>query len=323
LRDTAEYKNVLADKKNEILNLINNSKNVLILTHKNPDGDAAGAVFALARALKNNNIRVKFIFEDYNHKFDIINPFKNITEIDYSFDISMECLLIILDCGSIERLGKYKSCLHNKIVINIDHHISNNNFGDYNFVDVHASSTCEIVYGFIKNITSIDDDIAAAIYAGIVSDTGGFRHICTTSNTYLIVSELLKFNFDFTKIYNQLMIVWTPEEIKMLSYVLKNLELHQEYKLALSYLTYDEIVNKSTGKFIEFIKSISNIEIAIMIVEDKKDVCKLSFRSEKMDVNKMAQKFGGGGHKLAAGGFVKMNLYNTKKKLIEYIKQNK
>ncbi len=302
--------------KNEIMNVIKNHKNILILTHKKPDGDAAGSVFALAAALKKIDISANILFEDYNRKFNLIATQK----ISPYFDKNKIELVIVLDCGNKNRLGKYEILLANKIVVNIDHHISNVNFGDYNYVDPTASSTSEIIFDFVKDL--LDEKIAAALYAGIISDTGGFRHSCTTAKTHMIVAELLKFKFPFTRIYNELMMEKTLDEAKFLAMTIENLEIISHLKLAISYLTFEQINsvnNKFTGGLVEFIKNIYGIEIAAMIIENEEKVCKISFRSNYIDVNEIAENFDGGGHKLAAGGILKANIRQTKEKIIQVI----
>ncbi len=307
---------------NEIISLIKNHKNILLLTHKKPDGDAAGAVFALAAALKKiSYLCVKILFEDYNQKFNLISTSK----ISHNVDKDKIDLVIILDCGNENRLGKFEYIIDNKVTINIDHHISNTNFANYNYVVSNASSTCEIIYEFIKKMDLMDEKIAAALYAGIISDTGGFRHACTTSKTHKIVSELLIFNFPFTRIYNELMMEKTVDEIKYLSMVINNLEIIKPYHLAISFLTFEQInsvSNKFTGGLVDFIKNIYGIEIAVMIIENEDGSCKLSFRSNYTDVNKIAKEFNGGGHKLAAGGIINANIRETKEKIIKIIKEN-
>ena len=294
----------------------------MLLTHKKPDGDAAGAVFALAAALKKiSYLCVKILFEDYNQKFNLISTSK----ISHNVDKDKIDLVIILDCGNENRLGKFEYIIDNKVTINIDHHIRNTNFANYNYVVSNASSTCEIIYEFIKKMDLMDEKIAAALYAGIISDTGGFRHACTTSKTHKIVSELLIFNFPFTRIYNELMMEKTVDEIKYLSMVINNLEIIKPYHLAISFLTFEQInsvSNKFTGGLVDFIKNIYGIEIAVMIIENEDGSCKLSFRSNYTDVNKIAKEFNGGGHKLAAGGIINANIRETKEKIIKIIKEN-
>lgn len=307
----------------QIIDLIKNHKNILLLTHKKPDGDAAGAVFAFSSAInKIHGKNVKIIFDDYNQKFNLIAT----TKISNHVDSKNLDLVIILDCAAKNRLGKFESLCENITCVNIDHHISNTNFADYNYVDANASSTSEIIYEFISEMGLLDEKIAAALYAGIISDTGGFRHSCTTSKTHAITSQLLSFKFPFTKIYNKLMMEKTLDEVNFLSSAIENLEIIPPLKLAISYLKFEQINNannKFTGGLVEFIKNISDIEIAVMIIENENGACKLSFRSDYTNVNEIAKHFNGGGHKLAAGGIVNLNIRQAKEKVIEVVKENK
>lgn len=114
----------------------------------------------------------------------------------------------------------------------------------------------------------------------------------------------------------------TLDEAKFLAMTIENLEIISHLKLAISYLTFEQINsvnNKFTGGLVEFIKNIYGIEIAAMIIENEEKVCKISFRSSYIDVNEIAENFDGGGHKLAAGGILKANIRQTKEKIIQVI----
>ena len=312
----------------EIIDVIKNHENILILTHVKPDGDAVGSVFALASALKKIDKNASILFDEYNKKFNLIATQK----FDSYINKDNIDLIIVLDCGAKNRLGKHEYLLDekNKVKVNIDHHISNDYFCDYNYVDAGASSTSEIIYEFIKKMDLLDDKIAAAIYAGIISDTGGFCHSCTSCKTHLIASELLKFKFDFSNIYNKLMLEKSLDEVYLLDYVIKNLEIIKNLGLAISYLKIEEldkVNNKFTGGLISFIKNICDIEIAVMIIENIDETgerfCKISFRSRETDVNEIAKKIGGGGHKNAAGANIKASIKNAKEKIISLISEKK
>ena len=316
------------EKMRKIIKIAKNCDSILILTHVKPDGDAVGAVFALASALKKLGKKVCIMFDEYNKKFDLIATHK----IDVSVNKSEIALIIVLDCGTKDRLGKYEYLLdeNDKIRINIDHHISNSYFGGYNYVDADASSTSEIIYGFIKEMDLLDEKIAAAIYTGIISDTGGFCHSCTSCKTHLIAAELLKFKFDFSNVYNKLLLERNLSELYLLDHVIKNLEIIENLGLAISYLKLENLAdvnNKFTGGLIGFIKNISGIEVAVMIVEDIDEIgekfCKISFRSRETDVNEFAKNFNGGGHKLAAGGKSRLSIKDIKEKIIKLLKEKK
>jgi phosphoesterase RecJ-like protein len=302
----------------KIVENIKKNKNILLLTHKNPDVDAVGSVYALARFIKkkfNNNIKI--IFDDYSERNNIIKKFDS-----EDLDLNQIKLVIVLDCGDKKRLGSLEEIVETKFIINIDHHISNSNFGNLNIV-IDVSSTCEIIFEFINKIdkSCLDNDIASCLYAGIICDTGGMRFSNTTARTHKIISKLLKFDFNFSEIYNKLLILLSIEEINLLKIALNNFKIINS--LAICCLNRDslrDIKNKSSSLLVNFLKNICGIEIAVVIMEIEEDMCKVSFRSNNFDVCKTAKKFGGGGHKLASGCLIKDNLSNTQKKILECFK---
>ena len=176
---------------------------IAVSAHTSPDGDAVGACCGLAMALKWLDKDVKVILEEYPESFDVI-PTEGLVCHEIPEDFAPD-LFIALDCGDIERLGKNAELF--KAVpntINIDHHRNNTNFAKINYADEEASSASELVFRLIYGYAPIDEKIAAALYTGIIYDTGGFRHTSTTSATMAIASELMEYDFDFNAIYNRI-----------------------------------------------------------------------------------------------------------------------
>lgn len=289
----------------EIRQTIDNSENIIIAGHTNPDGDAIGAVLAFAFALKSKNKNIYVLLEEYGQKYDCIAGKEFIYKGDYS-NVNAD-LFISLDCGDAERLGKAKELFENMYTINIDHHISNKYFGKLNFVDANASSTSEIVYKLLTGWIDIDKNIASCIYAGLVNDTGGFRHTSTTPVTMSIASELITYPFDFSKIYNSIYHSHTFTEVKIMGEALMNSELLCNGKFALSYISMDTIKKyngtpKDVDGVSEYLKNIPNTVVSAFLYEKGENQIKASLRSEDgFDVSELMLQFGGGGHKKAAG----------------------
>ena len=290
---------------NFIREKINAVKNIVIAGHTNPDADAIGACIAFYYALKQKDKNVYLILEDYSEKFNFIPGKENLYIGDYN-NIEAD-LFISLDCGDLDRLGSIKEIFNKMETINIDHHISNNNFADINYVDINSSSTSEIVYNILNNWCIIDNNIAACIYAGLLNDTGGFRYTNTTSRTLSIASEILKYKFDFTNIYNTLFYSRSFLEIKLMGEALINSELLFNNKFVFSYLSYETInkynaTYKEVNGISEYLKGVSNTMISAFLYEKNRNEVKVSLRSEDVfDSAKFAMNFNGGGHKKAAG----------------------
>lgn len=307
---------------NNISKLIMESDTVGITFHVSPDGDSLGSSLALYAALKKLNKNVKIICSDTIP--DIYKFLPGILDIsDESISADYD-LMIVLDCGNKDRIcsdvkfdGSYK-------IINIDHHKSNDNYGDLNYVDTEASAVGEIIFKLIESLgVSFDEIIAACIYTSILTDTGAFRFSNTTSETMRIVSELLrKVNFDFSDIYRRLYFNKDFKRIKLYGMVIDRMKLILDGSAVVMYITQDmlrllEMELGDTSDVINIGMQIDSVDAGILIKET--DGClKVSLRSKyNFDVSKIASRFGGGGHIRAAGLTLNTSLEEGEKLLTE------
>jgi len=287
----------------DIYEIWTKGENVVISTHLNPDGDAVGAVFALAMALAKIGAKPVVLIENYSEKFDFIKG----TEYVYNenYDNLKPDVFIAVDCGSKDRLGKSMSVFDRaNVTFNIDHHISNDNFAENNIVLGKASSSCEVVYEIIKNFCVLDKDIAEALYVGIVSDTFGFKYNSTSKNTMEIGGKLMEFGIEYSQIQDKVLYEHTIAEVNVFKKALDNFKT--DGNVAYTFLRASEMnecgaTSKDLDGIVEYILNIKGISISVFVYEKGDGICKISFRSKKADVNKVASNFGGGGHILAAG----------------------
>ncbi len=287
----------------DIRMLITNYSKVAIAGHVNPDGDAISSCLGLALCLKKIGIEPVVILEEYSHKFDIIPGKEFIYNGDLeSLDIDA---MICLDCGSLDRLGNaVKLFEKTPVTFNIDHHVSNTRYAKHNCVNGNASSTAEVVFDIMNNLVPIDEDIASALYAGIVYDTGGFRHKSTSADTHIAVSKLMWLDIPFSKIYNTIMFDRTMAVAKSFGKSLGNLQ--SEGSVYYTYITAEETASvgatvKDLDGTVDYIISISDAEVAVFFYELPDNQVKASMRSKTVDVSKIAGMFGGGGHVQASG----------------------
>lgn len=313
----------------DLKNILNSVNNIIISAHVNPDADSVGSCTALALALKKLNKNIIITMEDYGTKYNFLN---NSTFVSHNLeDISYfkNELFICLDCGDEQRIGIFKTLLENsKITVNIDHHISNTNFAQYNYV-FEKSSSCEIVYELISYLNiELDDDIAKALYTGILADTGGFRHSNTTSSTHEIVAKLIKYNFLADEIYKELFDTNSYESIKLLGKALSATELFCDGKGAYSYITQNDMKQFNTdssqlGGIIDNLKNIKGVVFAVFMYEKNENEFKVSMRSDgSIDICKIAVDFGGGGHFKACGCTINGKLDEVKNLILEKIKES-
>lgn len=290
-----------------IIEKINASEEIYLISHINPDGDSLGSLLALGEALKQLDSSVTMVAsDDIPDRYSFLS---NISEIEKLDEIKPVELLITLDCGDQDRLGEFKELANKaKTVINIDHHISNNYFGDLNLVNSDASSTGEMIYDLIEKMNlKFNDKINNSIYMAISTDTGSFKYSNTSYHTHEIASNLLKKGIDNEYINNKLYQNNPLSKAKLFIETLKNLELYNNNSIGIIYITQTMI--KRCGAKIEhmdgiinFVRDIDTVEVACILKEINNNKVKIGLRSkEYVDVSKIAKNLNGGGHKKASG----------------------
>ena len=296
----------------QIAEYILKGKKIGITYHVSPDGDAVGSVLALLNALRSLNKECYVISKDsvsdnlkYLKGSDEITG--DITEAKDETDI-----IVVLDCGNLDRVSANLEEFTGKI-INIDHHLSNDKYGDINYIDSKAAATAEIIFELV-NIMGIDfsienditKDIGTCIYTSIVTDTGGFRHSNVTDRTHNICSTLKKINVNNTFIYQSLFDNKEFNRIKIIGKALSKMELILGGKVALIELNKtfaDEFGGEigDTSDIISYGLQIKGVEVTLLLKEVE-DGVKASLRAKSyVDVRKIAEVFGGGGHVRASG----------------------
>jgi phosphoesterase RecJ-like protein len=301
----------IKDIKEEILL----SKRIGLSFHTSPDGDAIGSALGLLNALrylgKDSYIISRDVIPDNLSYLPLANDIDGSTvEPKANTD-----LVIILDCGNVERISADLTNYNGK-VINIDHHISNDKYGFINYIDVTAAATCEIIYLLVKELgfylkNEIDNqkshvEIGSAIYTGIVTDTGSFRHSNVTKRTHNIVAELVEFGINSSKIHSNLFDNKPFEKVKLMGHVLSDIKLVLNNKVAVLEIekkTLEEfnLLNTDTSDVLSVGLGIKGVEVCLLLKEVD-DGVKASLRSKNdIDVRKVAEVYGGGGHIKAAG----------------------
>lgn len=313
----------------KIINLINSNNNFAIVSHTSPDGDCMGSMLGLYNSLKEISKCVDVYLDDEIPSRLSFLPGADIIKKDYNnekYDI-----VFALDCGDLVRLGSYSKELLNsgKIVINIDHHISNEMFGDINFVSPNMSSVGEIIYKLLEEGDfPINEDVARCIYTSIISDTGGLKYSSTTASTLETVAKIFKYNFniDYSKIYTKLLHETTKEKILITSKITSNLKTFLGDKVAILYVTKEMLNNSNAnendlGDIVNIARDIDSVEVGVFLKEKSENIFKVSLRSkEYADVRKVAEKFNGGGHIKASGCMIEGTLYEVMDKLLYEIK---
>lgn len=307
--------------KSSIFNLIKDSKSILLLTHESPDGDAIGSVMGFYHMLISINKTVDIVIPEMPDSFNfLISINKIVDRSDKNYDLT-----IVLDCANLERVGQtnneFSRC---KKSISIDHHTSNNGFCDFNYVEEETAACSQVIYYLFKdwNIV-INKNIGESLAVGLLTDTCGFRNDNVDKNSFLMASELLDLGIKIHKIYFDVLSKKTMSKYLLMKMVLDRLEFFGDNKIAFSYISQEDIENVSAKPgehegLVDLGRHIDGVEVSIFMRED--NGYRISFRSNGIvDVNKIAKKFGGGGHKMAAGAKVNGSFKEIKEALIDEV----
>ena len=325
----------------KIKRLLSDKRKIVIIPHKNPDGDAIGSSTAL-----------KYYLDNFNHNVDIISPNQfpeflkwmdpnNIIKIfdeneKYSQKIIDAELIFTLDFNNLVRISGMKEYVEksNAKIIMIDHHEEPSNYADFMYSEPKMSSTCEMIYHFIEkmgDVDKIDKNISRSLYAGIMTDTGSFKFPSTTELTHLVISNLLKTGISHSDIHNHIYDNNKFERVQLLSFALSKIKIIENLNTCYISLSQKEL-NKfnyekgDTEGIVNYGLSIKNIKFAVIFMENSNDnVIRISLRSRgDFDVNQFSKNiFGGGGHKNAAGAISKKSLDNTINYFLDSLKNYK
>lgn len=309
--------------KNKIWQLIDDSNKIVILSHLRPDGDAVGSSLSMYSALKSLGKDVDVILENSSHVFKFLSNYSEIkTDSNVNYDLG-----IVLDCSSKERIGQISNIFDRcKNTIGIDHHLSNTNFCDVNYVDAEVSSCSQIIYYLFKEKgIFISKDIGDAILVGVLTDTNGFSNDNVDANALLLASDLMKNGTDLYSIYSLVLRKKSFIQYCLAKIACDRLEFLEDGKIAFTYITKEDLklTNASVGDhegIVDIARNIEGVEVSIFVREDVEFL--FSLRSNgKVAVNEVASVFGGGGHKLAAGGSINSSLSDVREKLIKEVKK--
>ena len=289
---------------------------IVIARHKGPDPDALGSQLSLKELILNKYPKKRvYAVGNYATRFRFMGSLDKIEDVDYD-----NTLLIVLDTPDkkrvdIDNLDSYKN------IIKIDHHPVIDKYANIEFIDDDASSTCQLILEFcFANHLKINNNVASNLFLGIVSDTGRFMHAYTSRETFNLVTKLInKTNLNFSSLYEPLY-MRPLSEVRFQGYIYENMEVTDN---GVAYIEItDEILKEynvdsaSAGNIISELKCINEILVWIFLTEDKKNnMIRANIRSRGPVINEVASKFGGGGHKFAAG--VRLSDWNKASELVK------
>lgn len=312
------------------VDLINKSSDVLITTHTRQDGDACGCIVAISDVLTNIGKKCRaLMLSPMPEWYEFLFPEKvPVLGEDIQLDELIQGrfgefdLIIIVDTNSVSQLNKFGQYLKRARipVLIIDHHVTADGLGDVELVDSNAAATALIVYDLLKFANRpVTEKIAEALFVAVATDTGWFQFRNTDSRVFKTCAELINAGAKPIEIHYRLFQNFSPQRFKLMLAMLNTLELHLDGRFATQHITQRDFqqtgaAHKDTENLINECQRISTVEAAALFVELKDGRIRCSLRSKgQIDVSEIAAKFGGGGHKMAAGTFLPGPLEEAKK----------
>ncbi len=283
----------------------------LLSCHVTPEGDAIGSILAMESLLRRMGKKTAIVAEDTFPERLFCLPSKRWIPVnEFKKDPHDFQALIVADCPNLERTGKVKKLVHKDMVVfNIDHHISNECFGDYNYVLPKAVASGEVVYEIFKHMRMpLTKEEAAFIYIALSTDTGSFKYENTTVNSHLMAAEFIKKGINIEQINEDLYATYSLNKIQLYSRLLGRVKTEAGGKIAWVLMKRDDLEHsgatyEDTEGFIDFLKYLREVKIAFFASEiAEPGKVRVSFRSkDNYDANGIATHFNGGGHKKASG----------------------
>ncbi len=325
-----------------IKSILSKPQNIVIIPHKNPDGDAIGSCLGLLGFLKDKGQNAVVVAPNDYPKFlkwmprneQILNFEKENSEAKKALDEAT--VIFTLDFNDLSRTGQLETILKAKEAdfIMIDHHQQPDDYAIVTYSDVSMSSTCEMVYNFIEYLGETDritKAMAINLYTGIMTDTGSFKYRSTSSRTHRVVADLIDRGAENMEIHQRVFDTNSPSRLHLLGVALSNMVILPQYKTAYITLSQEELDDNDFKKgdtegFVNYGLTLEGIIFAVIFIENREEgIIKISLRSiGDFSVNEFARNhFNGGGHDNAAGGRSEISMEATITKFNDILKTYK
>ncbi len=312
--------------------LIRRGKRIMILTHRNPDGDAVGSLLALAIVLRAAGKQVRCLLPGgYPSRYDFLFSSGSASFFKAPFVSSLD-ITFVLDCGDLSRAGELPGEGLRGRLVNIDHHHGNDMFGDLNMVDGRASCTGELVEKLIK-VCGLPLTPAAAecLYTALLTDTGSFQHASTTASVFSLAARLAEAGASPSRVAAKVYLRRSAGETKMLGRVLAVARIEKKGMLVWSVIRRQELAacgiadkDVESEDYLAHLRSMAGVKVAVLLREFSSSEVRVSLRGKPgWRVDTLAVALGGGGHKLAAGCTLSGGIERARKRLFAEIERQK
>lgn len=299
--------------KQGIIATIRKHRSFLISSHVNPEGDSLGSALALQGLLRKLGKKAYVVMDGEIPPVYRFLP--GASGVLAKAPKGCEAAFIV-DCPVLRRIGRVEGFISKEKPLGvIDHHVSNERFGTVNWVDPNAAAVGEMIFSLFKALrVKISREDAVNLYVSVVGDTGSFRYSNTTPKIHRLVASLIALGVDPSDVTHKLYESYSFDSRRLLAATLETLKIDRNGKIAWLKVTRKMLFRhhssaEETEGFVDFARSIKGVEAAVFFREEKEGGVKISFRSKgKVDVNRIARRFGGGGHRAASGCFIRASL---------------
>jgi phosphoesterase RecJ-like protein len=309
------------------VDLVRRHQRFLLTTHVRPDADGLGSMLALADALRQLGKQVQMLIaSNWPPRYDFLDPQRCVQRFTPPGDAWRDAeAVVVLDTGTWNQLGDFGPFLRTLAVPRavIDHHLSQDDLGAVTFVDTAAEATARLVFDAIEALGApLTAAAANHLFAGLAMDTGWFRHPNTSAATFTLAERLVRAGADPTTLYEYLFEQNTLARLRLTGLVLERLQVSGNGLVAHTEIRRDDYqatgaLPQDTEDLVNFTRSIAGVEVGLFFMEQPRGGVKVSFRSRsKVDVARLAEQFGGGGHRLASGAVLDTSLPEARARVL-------
>jgi phosphoesterase RecJ-like protein len=298
---------------------VSGGETVLVSTHIHPDPDAIGSVLAVREMIEQLGGRPVVVLQDQVPPRCRVLPGAE-TVVTFSENAATRRfhVAVIVDAGSLSRIGDVQALLEpDARLFNLDHHLSNERFGEVNLVSREYSATAELLYGLCNDLgLTITPTLADNLFAGLLTDTGRFRYSSTTARTFAIAADLAARGAEITRITNAMYFDISAQDILSMGAIYSSLELFGDGRISTLFARLDFLV-EDPDSVVDMALSIQNVTVAALLSETPEGKIRVSLRSRDIvNVAAIAEAFGGGGHERAAGFRMRGTLESVRERLL-------
>jgi len=311
-----------------VCDVLTREDHFLITTHIRPDGDSLASVLVLAQLLKVLGKDHRIVLDDpIPVKYRFLPGIETILQYQPGQPLMRHDACIVVDSSTLNRIGSLCGPVQNsRMVINIDHHHSNEHFGHLNWVNGDESSTVEMVYAVLTRLDiPLTQELATLVYAGIVCDTGCFRFPNTTARSLEICGGMIRKGVSPKFIADKMFYQKNPDTLRALAHALASMELHFNDTVGCIHIRKEDLDSLSeadTEGFVDYLQLVPGTKVNFFMREESPDRYRVSLRSKNnIPIDEVARVFGGGGHAQAAGCTIEGSMTDVRNRILEVLRQ--